>query len=209
MPENLPRLSSLTRRPRQSQEQGVEPRSLSVIEGGRSERRRIAGVEVVLSDAETAEAVGCLRVLEEDTHLVLSAPPEIPEQDPVPLRVLTEALEAAPTPVGRLVFKPGRWLAVIHDLDASPSTTPEVIASMLRQVLDHADARGHRRIALEPLGSVHGEISPAQSLGLVAEALGQRALESLERIDFIAPTERRTRMTLERKLGALTAQLSK
>ncbi len=138
------------------------------------------------------------RVIEEDTHLVLSAGNQLPEAAEPAIRVMTAALYAEPCALGAVVVRPGAprlLLAVVHDLDLSPSCRPQAVREALARALERSRALGVRALAVPLLGAVHGVLPPEQALGLVLEVLSATSLAHLERVWLVADEAHQARLT--------------
>lgn len=123
-----------------------------------------------------------VRVEEEDTFLVLSAPPEIPEHGPHPIRVMTAVWEAQPRAVPS-VEKRGRvWLLVLHDLEREPSLDEGTLRAGLEFLFDEADREGVESLDVPLLGAVHGVVSATRAAELLREALSAKWFHELKRV---------------------------
>lgn len=162
---------------------GTGSRKLELIGGGRRDRAMVGGVEVVVGPSEAPPFPADLEVHEEDTYLVLSAEPVVPERAEHPIRVMTALWEEEPRALGAVVAR-GRnqLLAVVHDLARDPSTEERDVATALGAALACADQRGAHSLSLPLLGSVHGPIARERSLELIRVAIASAALASLQRI---------------------------
>ena len=118
-------------------------------------------------------------VLEEDTHLVSSAPSALSLEDaPSPLRVLTAAKDTEPLERGAVVVRrgaPHRLLAVVHDFDAQPTCERAAARAALERALEVATSLGVRGLALPLLGAAHGGLSLDAACEVVTGALEARA----------------------------------
>jgi hypothetical protein len=127
---------------------------------------------------------------EEDRHLVLSAPPVIPERTEHPIRVMTDLLEAEPLPLGSVVVRgetrPRRLLAIVHDLNLDPSATRESVALALSNVGTELERLSVRRARFPLLGAVHGVLDPRDSASLIRAQLVDRPPKGLEHV-WIVP----------------------
>jgi len=124
-----------------------------------------------------------LIVLEEDRWLVLSATtrllPERRETDE-----LVAAMEgAAISEPGEVLFRGNRALAIVHDLDLTPTFQPAAMESALRHIIEHCDVHHIQSLAMHPLGAVHGPLS----INEVRETLLGMDLGTIERIWLIDP----------------------
>jgi hypothetical protein len=111
---------------------------------------------------------------EEDTYLVLSAPPIIDEPVEHALRVLRDAHRAEPVVPGQVLVRPGvplGLLAVVHDLDQQPSWREPWIGEAVQAVFSVVGERRLASLALPCLGTVHGQLAPSRFLELLAPAL--------------------------------------
>ncbi|MEJ2060364.1 MAG: hypothetical protein P8Y64_07740 [Gammaproteobacteria bacterium] len=112
-----------------------------------------------------------VRVLEEDTWRVLSAPARLPGEDEHPMRVMTDLVEQQPDPAGSLVVSGRRWYAILHDFDQSPSFREAWLQQALAAVLQRAAQEGLNRLALPLLGVMHGALPLERSLKLIVQTL--------------------------------------
>jgi hypothetical protein len=146
-------------------------------------------------------------LVEEDTHFVLSAPSRIRGEPEHPIRLMTELAEAKPAAPGSMVVRgkgpPYRFLAVVHDVERSPTWREEWIVSALTEAVAAMERRQLSLLATPVLGSRHGSMSPARFCELLRMVLEASTVSSLEQcwllLPPLAPAERRR---LERVLGA-------
>lgn len=139
-------------------------------------------VELRLPGDPRAGPPARVRVEEEDTFTVLSAPPEIPEHGPNPIRVMTAVWEAQPRAIPS-VEKRGRvWLLVLHDLEREPSLTEATLRAGLELLFDEAERDGVESLDVPLLGAVHGVIPEARTRELLSEVLGARWFHRLKRV---------------------------
>lgn len=142
-------------------------------------RLLVGGLEVSVS-AELPAPIDAL-IVEEDTFLVLSAPPEIRPVTEHPLRVFTALSEAAPLELGAIRVRGGAPLliqAVVDDLALDPPGSLDAVRLALLAAWAEVDRRGLRRVGLELLGAMHGGLEPVSVVDLVKAGLPER-LESL------------------------------
>jgi hypothetical protein len=177
---------------------------LTLVPGGLADFGRVGGVAVALATPDDPVFTRVTRVVEEDTHLVLSAPAWIPDE-PVPptLRILEDVARFEPRSVGTVVDHGARILAVVHDLALEPSTCPAWIDDAVAAALDVAARRGLARLAFEPLGTVHARLSVRHVLSALVRALDRRAHPSLLEVGVLVPLGLRD--AAERTLGGLLA----
>jgi hypothetical protein len=100
-------------------------------------------------------------VVEEDRYLVLSAESEILEVDLDGASIQTEVQNTSPAEPGTVLVKgrnPIQLLAIVHDLDRSPTWQREWVEKALVQIFREVNRRGIESLALPVLGSVHGSL---------------------------------------------------
>jgi hypothetical protein len=128
------------------------------------------GTEV---DATACDAV----VREEDTWLILSAPPEVtPPAEPL-MGIMTELLDAQPHPPGTVLVREGHpllLLAVVHDFDAEPCCRAEWVSAALTQVLRVCRERRIRSLCVPLLGVAHGRLTPQEAITAIVRTLRER-----------------------------------
>ncbi|MCP5150876.1 MAG: hypothetical protein H6983_21380 [Ectothiorhodospiraceae bacterium] len=113
-------------------------------------------------------------VLEEDTHLLLSAPPDLQASTSSLRTALADAVAAPAVTPGSVVVRPGRppsLLAVVHDLDRDPSWRDGWIDAAFAEVLRHATRAGMRALAIPLLGTRHGRARPDRVARQLADRL--------------------------------------
>ncbi len=148
------------------------------------------GVRMILSPPGDAPFQLDAEVFEEDTHLVLSAKTEVREPEEHPLKIWTAVHEAQPRVPGTIHVTAGsplRFLAIVHDLQQSPTWNEDWVSSALDQVFIEAERRKLRGLALPPLGTLHGTLRPQRFTGLLRQALDRADLYHLERLWILAP----------------------
>jgi hypothetical protein len=159
---------------------------LSLVEGGQGPREiAIGGRTVVVAPEDqppfSVEAI----VEEEDRHLVLSAPPIVPEKKDHPIRVMTDLWNDAPRALGSVIARgrdPIRLLAVVHDLDRDPSVEIGSIERALDATFDALAKLGVRSLKLPLLGAVHRAIDPKTSASCIGARLRAHPVGALERV---------------------------
>ncbi len=140
-------------------------------------------IRVCRDDAPTEPSA--LVVEEEDRYLVLSPPAVVPDGAEHPIRVMSDVWTFEPRPLGLIIEKTHqRWLAVVHDLDQTPSLSPGIATDTLRRVIDQAAAAGFRRLALHPWGVRFGPWSLEESLRRLTATLRERWRPPLHKIDL-------------------------
>lgn len=139
---------------------------------------------------------------EEDTFLVLSAPPQVRETKEPLVRVMTRVIETRPKTPGSVLVKgkrPLRFLAIVHDLNQEPSWREEWVASALSEIFREAESRRLQSIALPFLGTLHGSLKKQRFLVLLRCALERMSATHLKRVWLIVParTSSKILQTLE------------
>jgi hypothetical protein len=145
----------------------------------------IEGVLVTVAPEDSPPYPVDAIVLEEDTQLVLSAPPVIPEQSEHPIRIMTALLESEPRPLGSVIVRAGlppRLLAVVHDLNRDPSADEDTVRAALRSLSVELDRLQAKRVRMPLLGAVHGVISRSQSIELITEMLREASPPALRHL---------------------------
>ncbi len=145
------------------------------------------GLEIAISD-DVCGPIDAL-IVEEDTFLVLSAPPEIPPVSEHPVRIFTALTEAEPLELGAIRVRGGAPLliqAVVIDLEQDPPASLEAVRSALAAALSELGRRKLRRAGLELLGTIHGGLDPAEVVDVVKGVLAALPPESLEQLSIVA-----------------------
>lgn len=167
----------------------AENSKLRLVHGGLHDRARVGGVEVTAAPEDAPPYPVDAAAFEEDTHLVLSAPAELPERPEHPIRVMTAVLEERPVPAGSVVVqngRPVRLLAVVHDLSEDPTWREEWVASALAEILRHCERHRLAALALPLLGTRHGGLAPERFVELLRGAL-LAAPGSVARLWLVVP----------------------
>ena len=172
--------------------------ALRLIRGRLDISVEIGGVQVALAPIGMRPLDVDAIVLEEDTYCLLSRRP--PGVSPWG-QVRGESGVIARAHPGCVRVEPGRplrLLAIIHDLDISPSWRELWIEKALDAVLAIAEERRVTRLAMPLLGTIHGRHPPQRSLELLRK-----------RLEGLRPSHpRRLWLTAERaELPALAALL--
>lgn len=114
--------------------------------------------EIVLAPADQPPFAVELVVLEEDRWRVLSAPVRaVPDRED-PKTLMQEMAEDPLPEQGAIILRGNRGLAIVHDLECRPSCRQRDVEQCLVQLFDHCRMAGLNAIAMEPLGTVHGEL---------------------------------------------------
>lgn len=176
---------------------------LTLVPGALADFAVVGGVVVELASVDDPIPARLTRVVEEDTHLVLSAPAWIPDAPAdSTIRILEDVARFEPHRPGTVVDAGPRILAVVHDLCADPTTRPSWIESAVRNALDVAARRRLERVVFEPLGTIHARLPTRVVVSAIAEAL-QDGHPTLERVYLLVP--RTHRDAAERALGAASS----
>ncbi len=150
---------------------------LRLIRGGLDSRCIIGGVAVHLAAMEAIIPRLDAVVIEEDTFLVLSAEPTLQEPAQSLDELERELMEfSSPAPGSVLVRggTPVEMLAIVHELDQSPSWREEWIATALENILDLAQQHRLRILAMPLLGTIHGRLPAQRFIALLRAALEHR-----------------------------------
>ena len=161
-----------------------------MIRGGRYAETSFGSVRIVVESENSPPFPVDAVAAEEDTFLVLSAPPVIREPKEHPLQLLTQAIETPPAETGSVLVKGGRplrLLAIVHDLNQDPSWREEWIADALHRIFREAESRKLEAIALPLLGTKYGSLKKERFMKLLRCALEQGASKNLKRLWLIAP----------------------
>lgn len=145
---------------------------LTLLPGGKKENQvLVKGVRITVIPVTRSPLPVDVRVFEEDTHLVLTVDPVMRYTEEHPIRLLNSLSSDKTGKPGSIVVNGASWYAVVHDLDAEKTCRPEWVAGAYRDLLGLARKKKIRRIGTPLLGSVHGNISYAQSLELLAREI--------------------------------------
>jgi len=129
---------------------------------------------------------------EQDTNLLLS--PQSQLNDPgKPAWYLANTLEENPShPLGSVVVKgqqPKRLLAIVHDIEHTPTCQPAFIQMAWRNVMSVIQENQFTTVSMPLLGTAHGKISVKDALLLLGESLKQNLPTCLENVWLILPNE--------------------
>lgn len=148
------------------------------------------GVRIVAAPEDRAPFPFAAVALEEDTNLLLSARLEV--RPPVESFVkLVEAMETfEPAEPGSVVVQNGsplRLLAIVHDIEQSPTWQEAWIESALSALLNQLERRELDALRLPVLGALHGNMTTARFGELLRRALEKRPSKRLRRIWAVVP----------------------
>ncbi|MBW2029010.1 MAG: hypothetical protein JRH06_05380 [Deltaproteobacteria bacterium] len=131
-------------------------------------------------------------VLEEDTFLVMSAPPEVRDVKTPMMEIMTKLIETRPQRPGCVLVKdrsPLRFLAVIYDFNEEPICREEWVESALGRIWQETERRRLRSIGLPLLGTGYGVIGTKRSIEILKHGLKEIQPPSLERLWLIISKE--------------------
>ena len=127
-------------------------------------------------------------VIEEDTYLVLSTSKPKTTSAPRSLRCLVsdtvQVVSDAPIP-GIALERPGnpiRYVAITYDFSAEPCCQIDWVSSLLADILQKAQQKGVRSLAMPCLGVRHGPITEVEFLSALRFQILQFEVPSLSRI---------------------------
>lgn len=123
--------------------------------------------------------------VEEDTNLLLSARSEIraPAEG---FDRLVDAMESfEPAVPGSIVVKgerPVRMLAIVHDIEQTPTWRAEWVAGALASLLTECERRRLKSLCLPVLGAEHGGMRTESFAALLRQAIEEHPWGNLRRI---------------------------
>jgi hypothetical protein len=129
-------------------------------------------------------------VEEQDTHLLLGEQMRL--RDPgKPAWYLANTLDTVKThALGDVVVKghpPHRLLAVVHDIEESPTLSPESVSLAYQNLLRLQQTLQLTSLAMPLLGTVHGKMRMQDSLLRLRTCLEQRPNSGLQRLWLMLP----------------------
>lgn len=127
-------------------------------------------------------------VEEQDTHLILGEQTLL--RDPgKPAWYLANTLDTVkPHALGEVVVKrPQRLLAVVHDIEQSPTLSPNSVSRAYQNLLQLQQTLQLNSLAMPLLGTVHGQMSAQDSLLRLRPCLEQGPNSGLQRLWLILP----------------------
>lgn len=174
---------------------------LRVITGGLACCIRFGPLQIVSTPESAPPFEVDALALEEDTFLIMSAARQVIEPQEHPIRIMTEAINFKPAPVGKVLIrgqKPLHFLAIIHDLNQRPSWKEEWISGALGEIFRLAEQRQLHRIALQPLGTIYGQLTIERFAVLLSAVLKSISFDFLRHVWLQVPIG--VNQTLIRKL---------
>lgn len=166
---------------------------LRLITGGMATRWRVGNVAIGLAALEAPIPPLDAVVIEDDTFLVLGAAPIIREPAQEIQEIERELLDFEPPAPGSVLVRRGKpleLLAIVHELEHTPSWRAEWVAAALKGVLQQAAQHQLKTVAMPLLGTVHGRLPEREALGLLFDALGHTAHSYPQELWLAVPRER-------------------
>lgn len=155
--------------------------------GGKARHVTINGVKVSVAPNTLYPLPVDARVFEEDTHLVLTVDPVMRYTPEHPIRMLNSLSRDRAKKPGTVVHNGASWYAVIHDLDAEPTSRREWVESAYQEVFRLTEEDKVGRIGIPLLGSVHGNMKTSESLDLLLAKIKTIRTRELKHIMIIVP----------------------
>jgi hypothetical protein len=169
-----------------------EPK-LKLLFGGKAKQVNINGVTLSVAPNSLYPLPVDARVFEEDTHLVLTVDPVMRFTEEHPIRLLNSLSHEKSKQPGTVVINGTSWYAVVHNLDAEPTSRRDWVEGAYREIFRLAEARRVLRIGIPLLGSVHGNMKSTESLRLMVEVVRKTRFRLLRNIMIIvAPAQIKT-----------------
>ena len=147
---------------------------LRAIAGGRDFTLRLGNVMLRPVTADAMPFVADALVREEDTFRVFGSSGGLHAVQQHPIRTFTDAYTTQALAVGSAVFEPGspaNILAVIHDLDSSPSCETRWVQDATTAVMELAEEHQLTNLCMPLLGTVHGRLLQSRALEILHAAL--------------------------------------
>ncbi len=151
-----------------------------------------SGVRITAAPEDQAPFPFAAVALEEDTNLLMSARAEICAPVESFGKLVEDMASFEPMKPGTVVAQSGspvRLLAIIHDIEQSPTWKEAWIEQALLAVLKETDRRRLSSLCMPVLGSLHGGILVTRFASLLRLALEQRRPKRLRRIWALVPEE--------------------
>jgi hypothetical protein len=153
--------------------------------------RDFADIRIVAAP-RAAPPFHCEAIVEEqDTHLILGEQNLL--RDPgKPAWYLANTLDTIkPYSLGDVVVKghsPHRLLAVVHDVEQTPTLSPDSVSLAYQTLLQLRHTLRLSSLAMPLLGTVHGKMSEQDSLLRLREHLEYGPIAGLQRLWLILPS---------------------
>lgn len=150
------------------------------------------GVRIAAAPGDRAPFPVAAVALEEDTNLLMSARAEIRAPAESFGELVDDMASFEPAEPGTVVAQgdsPVRLLAIIHDIEQTPTWNEAWIERALSGLLQETERRKLGSLCLPVLGSLHGNMSTSRFASLLRLALEQRPPKRLRRIWALVPEE--------------------
>jgi hypothetical protein len=151
-----------------------------------------SGIRISAAPEDQAPFPIAAVALEEDTNLLMSARAEIHAPVESFGELVEEIASFEPVNPGTVVVQsdsPLRLLAIIHDIEQSPTWKEAWIEQALFAVLKESEHRRLGSLCLPVLGSLHGAMSTTRFASLLRLALEQLRPKRLRRIWTLVPED--------------------
>lgn len=165
-------------------------RKFKLLLGGKARQVTVRGVTVSVIPYSMHPLPVDVRVFEEDTHLILTVDPVMRFKEEHPIRLLNSLDKAKPHKPGSVVNEGKSWYAVVHDLDAKETCNPEWVNLAYRELLRLAGTRRIQNMGIPLLGSVHGNMKPAESLHSLLQAISSLRASPLRHLMILVKSDR-------------------
>lgn len=165
---------------------------LHLVSGGRDRRRFIGGVEICIAAMEATAPKLDAVVVEEDTYQVLSSDGILHSPNESLQSISAQLSGYVPPHPGEILIRgtdPIEIVAIVHDLDYTPSWRQEWILSALQKVFAQAHKRQLHTMAMPLLGSVHGRFPAIQFLHLLEAVINQEEARYPKTLWLAAPRD--------------------
>ena len=150
------------------------------------------GVRIAAAPHDRAPFQVAAVALEEDTNLLMSARAELRAPAEGYGKLVEQMNAFEPLEPGAVVARgdaPVRLLAVVHDIEQTPTWKEAWIERALSELLKEVDRRKLGSLCLPVLGSLHGDMSTARFARLLRTSLEQDPPKRLRRIWALVPEE--------------------
>lgn len=158
------------------------------------------GVRIAAAPESRAPFPVAAVALEEDTNLLMSARAEIRAPAESFGELVEDMVSFQPADPGTVIVQAGspvRLLAIVHDIEQTPTWTEAWIEHAIFALFQETDRHRLTSLGLPVLGATHGSMPTARFAAMLRRALEQRPPRSLRRIWAQVP-EAHTRLMLNR-----------
>lgn len=157
------------------------------------------GVRIVASPERQPPFTPDALTFEEDTNLLMS--PDVGASPPEESfgQLVADMAAFEPPELGSVVARgqaPVRLLAIIHDIEKSPTWSEGSVREAIAAVLRKCESLDLKAVGLPVLGAVHGSLPATRFAGLLRIALEQYPPKHLKRI-WIRASDRNAGKILE------------